>query len=113
MLKITNPITGDELQVADQDFSYIMTWEEAKRACNELGSGWRLPNKQELKEIYEQLHEKGQGNFRTAFYWSSTEYDGDQLHKIGRYAWGFSFVWGATSHDEKHSPNCVREVRAL
>ena len=107
MLKITNPITGDELQVANQDFSDEMTWEEAKRACNELGSGWRLPNKQELKEIYEQLHEKGQGNFKAAYYWSSTEYGFD-------YAWLFTFANGdANSSSGKNLAYYVRAVRAI
>ncbi|MFM7661671.1 MAG: hypothetical protein ACKO6A_03325, partial [Bacteroidota bacterium] len=66
MLKITNPITGDELQVANQDFSDQMSWDEAKRACIELGSGWRLPTKEELVAMYEQLHKEGQGNFKSA-----------------------------------------------
>jgi len=109
MLKITNPITGDELQVANQDFSDEMTWEEAKRACNELGSGWRLPNKQELKEIYEQLHEKGQGNFKAAFYWSSTEYDAND------FAWIFYFLDGDAFYDggSKTTTFYVRAVRAF
>ena len=110
MLKITNPITGDELQVANQDFSDGMTWEQAKRACNELGSGWRLPNKQELKEIYEQLYEKGQGNFKADYYWSSTEGDGDDG---GGIAWCFSFIDGSAYNDGKTSPGCVRAVRAF
>ena len=107
MLKITNPITGDELQVANQDFSDEMTWEEAKRACNELGSGWRLPNKQELLEIYEKLHEKGQGNFKAAGYWSSTEDDDG-------YAWTFNFANGfANYYGGKDYPYYVRAVRAF
>ena len=106
MLKITNPITGDELQVANQDFSDQMTWEEAKRACNELGSGWRLPNKQELLEIYEKLHEKGQGNFKAAGYWSSTEYDGS-------FAWNFIFFSGTAFNLPKNSTYYVRAVRAF
>ena len=106
MLKITNPITGDELQVANQDFSDEMTWEQAKRACNELGSGWRLPNKQELKEIYEQLHEKGQGNFKAASYWSSTEFDGYS-------AWYFTFYDGNADSYGKYGTTYVRAVRAF
>ena len=108
MLKITNPITGDEMQVANQDFSDEMTWEQAKRACNELGSGWRLPNKQELKEIHEQLYEKGQGNFKAATYWSSTESDDDC-------AWYFYFSDGATDGYglKDHTPFYVRAVRAF
>ena len=107
MLKITNPITGDELQVANQDFSDEMTWEEAKRACNELGSGWRLPNKQELLEIYEKLYEKGQGNFKAAAYWSSTESDG------GGGAWSFYFDDGFASNSFKSYAPYVRAVRAF
>ena len=107
MLKITNSITGDELQVANQDFSDEMTWEDAKRACNELGSGWRLPNKQELLEIYEKLHEKGQGNFKAACYWSSTETDADS-------AWYFYFSDGtAGANGNKGIATGVRAVRAF
>lgn len=106
MLKITNPITGDELQVANQDFSDQMTWEEAKRACNELGSGWRLPNKQELLEIYEKLHEKGQGNFKASFYWSSAEYD-------GTYPWYFFFDDGVAYVNYEGTTAYVRAVRAF
>ena len=106
MLKITNPITGDELQVANQDFSDQMTWEEAKRACNELGSGWRLPNKQELLEIYEKLHEKGQGNFKAAYYWSSTE-------TASASAWLFYFGNGSAYNATKDNATYVRAVRAF
>ena len=107
MLKITNPITGDELQVANQDFSNEMTWEEAKRACNELGSGWRLPTKQELLEIYEKLHEKGQGNFKAATYWSSSEIGAND-------AWTFTFTNGGANGDYgKAYAFYVRAVRAF
>jgi hypothetical protein len=74
MLKIKNPITGAELQVANQDFSNGMTWQEAKRACSELGSGWRLPTEEELKAIYKQLYKNGLGNFKGSYYWCSTDY---------------------------------------
>jgi hypothetical protein len=49
-----------------------MTWQEAISACNGLGSGWRLPNKEDLKAMYEQLHGKAQGNFKEADFCSST-----------------------------------------
>ena len=107
MLKITNPITGDDLQVANHDFTDEMSWENAKRACIELGSGWRLPTKEELKAMYEQLYEKGQGNFKAALYWSSTEY-GDHD------AWAFFFGDGAASSaDDKYGTHYVRAVRAF
>lgn len=106
MLKITNPITGDELQVANQDFSDTMTWYEAKRACIELGSGCRLPTKQELKAIYEQLHIKGQGNFKNCTYWSSTEDDDDD-------AWDFDFRNGDANSYSKYCADYVRAVRTI
>lgn len=107
MLKITNPITGDELQVANQDFSDRMNWQDAKRACSELGSGWRLPTKQELEIMYKQLHKKGQGNFKSVYYWSSSEDDG--------LAWVFSFNDGYANYpsSDKDDTNYVRAVRAL
>ena len=109
MLKITNPITGDELQVANQDFSDEMTWEEAKRACNELGSGWRLPNKQELLEIYEKLHEKGQGNFKSAAYWSSTEFDNTTAY-FSSFGYGYGY---ASFTNKTNNTYYVRAVRAF
>ena len=107
MLKITNPITGSELQVAYQDFPDKMTWQEAKRACSELGSGWRLPKKQELEIMYEQLHKKGQGNFKKSFYWS-TRSEGDD-----NYAWFFSFYDGNGDYGLIGITGYVRAVRVL
>ena len=77
MLKIKNTTTGEEFEVAEKNLSTQMTWDEAKRACSELGNGWRLPTKEELKEIYTQLHKKGRGKFKDAGYWSGTEMDMD------------------------------------
>ena len=34
------------LEVAQNDFPDSMTWDDAKKACAALGSGWRLPTKQ-------------------------------------------------------------------
>jgi hypothetical protein len=72
-IDIVDPITGANLQVASQDFNNAMKWDEAMRACKELGDDWRLPTKEELKLIYEQLYKKGSGNFKTEVYWSSSE----------------------------------------
>jgi hypothetical protein len=71
---IKNPITGERLQVAESDFRITMDWSTAKKACRDLGFGWRLPNITELKLMYNELHKKGKGNFKSDFfYWSSTE----------------------------------------
>ncbi len=106
MLKITQPITGAELQVAIQDFPNPMSWDKAEIACSELGSGWRLPTKEELKVMYYQLHKKGQGNFKVQFYWSSKA-DG------ASFAWYLSFILGGADRRLKSSKFYVRAVRAL
>jgi hypothetical protein len=107
MLEIKSPITGELLQVAENDFEYKMTWYQAKNACNDLGNGWRLPTIEELKAMYKQLHKNGQGNFiAECCYWSSTEYDGSD-------AWYFSFYVGTAGTNIKDYADYVRAVRAL
>lgn len=106
MLIIVHSLTGVRLQVANQDFSHKMTWPEAKKACNDLGNGWRLPSKEELEAIYNQLHEKGLGNFKDDNYWSSTELDDYD-------AWSFLFLSGNANDDSKNGTFYVRAVRAF
>ena len=55
MLTIEHPLTGEKFQVANKDFSDKMTWKDAIDACKNLGSGWRLPTKEELEAMYEEL----------------------------------------------------------
>ena len=106
MFKITHPITEAELEVANQDFPDEMTWTEAIRACSELGSGWRLPTKEELQEMYEKLHEKGQGNFKDV-YWSSTA-------DSSGYAWAFNFYDDSYLYcPYKDGSYYVRAIRAF
>lgn len=110
MLTIEHPLTGEKLQIANKDFANQMTWSEAMRACENLGSGWRLPTIDELEEMRNQLHKKGEGNFIgefTTYYWSSNEVEQNRNH-----AWTFSFFqllepdWGY-----KEAEYYVRAVR--
>lgn len=113
LLIIENPISGDRIKVAIQDFERIMDWEDANVACRSLGNGWRLPTKLELNLMYKQLYLKGLGAFRVgdryAYYWSSEERDS---YKSKAYFFRFD-------HEGKHyhhwkSSNCyVRAVRTL
>lgn len=75
-------INGRKKFVADYDFERPMNWAEAKRACENLGSGWRLPNNEELKAMYEQLYQMKNGEFylqdgkssnKPSEYWSAIE----------------------------------------
>jgi len=49
---IEHPLTEEKIRIAKADFSDIMNWEQANVACKTLGSGWRLPTKEELNEMY-------------------------------------------------------------
>tara|TARA_R110001599_G_scaffold161376_1_gene349943 strand:- start:59 stop:403 length:345 start_codon:yes stop_codon:yes gene_type:complete len=81
-----------------------MNWHEAKIACKKLGTGWRLPTKDELNMLYENKEEIG--GFSPNYYWSSTENDYDN-------AWGQYFNDGVQNYGSKLSNfNLVRSVRA-
>jgi len=100
-------VNGRKLEVADQDLHNRMYWDDAVRACQNLGNGWRLPDKDELKAMYEQLYKQGKGNFKDTWYWSST-----QNHS--GYAWNANFGDGIVSGNYKYNDySQVRAVRAL
>ena len=64
-----------------------MNWQDAKKACEDLGSGWRLPSKGELLILYKNMDKIG--GFADDGYWSSTEID---YVTIGSHAWVVYFV---------------------
>jgi len=49
---IGKPIKIENLEVTQNDFPKQMNLNEAKIACKRLGSGWRLPTKEELNTLY-------------------------------------------------------------
>lgn len=106
MLTIKHPITGGEVEVAIRDFPNEMTWGKAIRECSALGGGWRLPTKEELREMYEQLYKKGQGNFTHNIYWSSSEASDSR-------AFHFSFGNSSVYSGDKLLTYYVRAVRAF
>ena len=92
-----------DLKVMTDDLGE-MNWEEAVKACKNLGYGWRLPTKEELNILYENKDKIG--GFASSNYWSSTEY--------GSYtAWGQGFDIGDQTNFSKSSPYYVRAVRAF
>jgi hypothetical protein len=89
--------------VAQNDFPERMNWYEAKRACEALGGGWRLPTKDELNSLY--LYKINNGGFRRGCcYWSSSEAVDDN-------AWGQRFSFGSQFYGDKKHPNFVRAIR--
>jgi hypothetical protein len=68
---IGKPFRIGKLEVAQNDFPKIMIWNDAVKACTDLGNGWRLPTKDELNLMY--LNKDKLGVFDINAYWSSTE----------------------------------------
>jgi hypothetical protein len=100
------PIKIDNLEVAQHDFPNLMKWNDAIKACTALGKGWRLPNKDELIILYQNIDKIG--GFMKEEYWSSTEYDDD----IGG-AWYHGFGNGNQFGSSKDNTFYIRAVRTI
>ena len=96
------------LEVMDEDGNITeMDWDEAIKACADLGDGWRLPTQDELNILYQNKDEIG--GFVLDYYWSSTEFD----NGIASGAWIQYFHAGSQAYDDKNDFNYVRAVRAF
>jgi hypothetical protein len=110
MFEIKNPRNGLILQVAEYDFHSEMNYYDAKKACEALGDGWRLPTIFEAELMYKELHLKRKGNFekkgfyqRYGSYWCEKDYND--------YSKAFSFSQGyAMGHGQAYNGD-VRVVR--
>lgn len=64
------------LEVAPKSTEIQANWYDAKLYCFSLNidgkTGWRLPTKEELNEIYESVNDFVHGNY----YWTSPDYNG-------------------------------------
>ena len=81
----------------------LMNWYHAKIACKNLGKGWRLPTKEELNMVYENIGEIS--GVINSYYWSSSEYDNYD-------AWAQNFSNGFQGNYGKGFYNFVRAVRS-
>jgi hypothetical protein len=66
---IGKPVKIGDLLVAQNDMPFEMNFDKANIACNELGSGWRLPTYAELFLLYKNKDKIG--GFTDDIYWSS------------------------------------------
>ena len=99
MLEILDSSRNRILQVSENDISDELDYFQAKKACEELGEGWRLPTKTDIKLMYNQLYKKGKGNFQIGrWYWFNyIELEG-QTEK-GKIQW--YFIPGALDKDDQ------------
>jgi hypothetical protein len=100
---IGKPIIIGNLIVAQNDFSNMLNWHDAKVACEALGNGWRLPTIDELNILYKNQYKIG--GFEKFSYWSSKEIDS--------FACAQYFVNGFQHDYIKNDPYYVRAVRSL
>jgi hypothetical protein len=100
---IGKPIRIGKILVAQNDFPKIMSWVDAIAACENLGKGWRLPNKEELNILF--LNKDKIGGFETVAsnYWSST---GDEER-----AWMQKITSGKQFYFLKYEQFHVRAIR--
>ena len=101
---IGKPIRIGSLEVTQNDFPKTMIWNDAVKACTDLGNGWKLPTKDELNLMYRNKDKIG--GFADSNYWSSTEYN------IG-YAWLQAFGSGIPYTSNRNYNGYVRAVRTF
>ena len=110
-------VPGDDchgLVCAPSDQAAHAAWKDAVTLCESLRldgySGWRLPSKYELNQMYTKLYKAGLGGFTTdaldfSYYWSSTENT--------NYAWYQDFYNGRQTNFDETFAFRVRAVRAF
>ena len=102
---IGKPIRIGDIEVAYNHFPNELMWNDAVKACTDLGNGWRLPTKDELNFLYENKDKIG--GFAKEFYWSSAELNNSNV-------WMQAFVHGyQTTENIYNFPHYVRAVRTF
>jgi len=94
----------DSIEIAQYDLPTEVTWYNAKRECEELGKGWRLPTQEELHQMYN--NKDLIGNFVNTNYWTSTVYNFD-------YAWMQVFTHGFIAITSKQGYINTRAVKTI
>ncbi len=111
---IGTPIRLGNIEIAEKDFPDPLTWDAAKATCTTLGSGWRLPTKDELNNMYLNKKIIGIGMIPRCNYWTSTEVVPpiiNNKYDIGMYFWTQNSCMGKQDISHKSGIICVRAVR--
>jgi hypothetical protein len=85
------------LEVASKDFPQRMIWDDAQKACQKLGNGWRMPNSAELILLHK--NKSKIGGFADGSYWSSTDTEAGKPIAFD----GIQGARGLTFGDGKHA----------
>ena len=108
--------TGTAIGTGKQNTSNIVAAigetesDRAAQLCNDLShngfTDWFLPSRDELNQMYINLHQQGVGGFSDAGYWSSSEFSAG-------YSWVQYFNSGNQYQYNKDGARRVRAVRAF
>lgn len=79
---IGKPKKIGNLEIAQFDFNYLMTDEEATQACEQLGNNWRLPKENELKVIFK--NKAIIGGLSKDYYWCVNDEDFYHAFNVGK-----------------------------
>ncbi len=101
---IGEPIRIGNFEVAQHDFPNQMNCINANEACTKLGEGWRLPNIDELNQLY--LNKNIVGSFTDKGYWSSSV-------KSDTIFWLQYFNLGTTFASYKSLTYNIRAIRTI
>jgi len=112
---IGNTVDIEDIEVTQYDFPTEMNWYDAKKACEALGDGWRLPTQVELNILFQNRDKIG--GFIKYYdypnYWSSLEYSGEECYGRPGNECAFNqyFRSGTGLFTSKKNKNQVRAVR--
>lgn len=110
METIINPLIGKKIEVALKDFPHKLNLDQARVACKNLGNGFRLPTKEELEIVHQDLYLKGKVKFKDKknkdFYWTCSKSPDDFMLT-------FAFFDGRIYIGIESNLNSVRAVRDL
>jgi hypothetical protein len=93
-------------EIAPKSTEIRLNWFDARLYCFSLNidgkTGWRLPTKEELNEIYQ-----SDNDFELRWHWSSTEYIGSDVW-VQNFGYGNQFTGG-----KYYDSGYVRAIRDL
>ena len=103
---------GQRGRIMSLDEVNEVNWHSAKQWCESYGEGWRLPDVEELKLIYENIKIINEVLFFEDkprlgwFIWSSDEYSHAECYSFG-------MGNGYLKHEPKDGNNCPADARAV
>jgi hypothetical protein len=106
----TNSMIIEDIEVQKLDLPNRMSWDEAKSISSSLGHRWRLPNRDELKILYQNKEKIGGLKLNSdQYYWGTN----DDSYGSNLYLWAQCMQDGGTIYGNANWYLNVRAVRSL